>query len=220
MPGRLVAVALVSATSLMWEVALTRLFSVVLQYHYVFLVVSLAVLGLGLGAVVVASTGIFTRAAGGSALLTYLCSGLAVALPLTALAIVALGNVESVALYSLMAVIPFTLAGIVVSGLFTLWPTMAGQLYGADLLGAGVGAAAVVALLNAWGAVGVSVALGPLAALAALALCWSGRPRPSAAADDRVAVARGAAPAAGGHGGPDPHSGPGRGQPGYTTGPA
>jgi len=191
MLGRLCAVALVSATSLMWEVALTRLFSVVLQYHYVFLVVSLAVLGLGLGAVVVASTGFLTRSTGsGAALLTYLCSGLAVALPLTALAIVALGNVESVALYSLLAVIPFTLAGIVVSGLFTLWPTMAGLLYGADLLGAGVGAAAVVALLNLWGAVGVSVALGPLAALAGLALCWSGPPHPSTAPDEGVVVAR------------------------------
>ena len=47
--GVLAAVFLMSAGVLIFEVALTRLFSVVLRYHFVFLVTSVAICGLGLG---------------------------------------------------------------------------------------------------------------------------------------------------------------------------
>ena len=46
-----VAVALVSFASLLLELSLTRLFSVVLFYHFAFLSVSIALLGLGAGGV-------------------------------------------------------------------------------------------------------------------------------------------------------------------------
>src|SRR5215467_12611132 len=45
------AVALVSFASLLLELGLTRLFSVVLFYHFAFLAISIALLGLGAGAV-------------------------------------------------------------------------------------------------------------------------------------------------------------------------
>ncbi len=44
------ALFLVSAAGLAFEIVLTRIFSLVLQYHYAFLAVSLAILGLALGA--------------------------------------------------------------------------------------------------------------------------------------------------------------------------
>src|SRR5204862_1915702 len=47
-----VAVALVSFASLLLELSLTRLFSVVLFYHFAFLAISIALLGLGAGGVV------------------------------------------------------------------------------------------------------------------------------------------------------------------------
>lgn len=40
------AVLALAAVGLAYEVTLTRLFSLIFQYHYVFLIVSLAVLGL------------------------------------------------------------------------------------------------------------------------------------------------------------------------------
>ena len=46
----LTAVFIVSLSVIMFEITLTRVFSVTLTYHFVFLVVSLTVLGLGLGA--------------------------------------------------------------------------------------------------------------------------------------------------------------------------
>src|ERR1700731_5429025 len=53
MPLRAVmlAVALVSLSSLLLELALTRLFSVVLFYHFAFFAISVALLGLGSGGV-------------------------------------------------------------------------------------------------------------------------------------------------------------------------
>src|SRR6266478_2642303 len=53
MPLRAVmlAVALVSLASLLLELALTRLFSVVLFYHFAFFAISVALLGLGSGGV-------------------------------------------------------------------------------------------------------------------------------------------------------------------------
>src|SRR5438270_12266253 len=55
MPLRAVilAVALVSFSSLLLELALTRLFSVVLFYHFAFFAISVALLGLGSGGVFV-----------------------------------------------------------------------------------------------------------------------------------------------------------------------
>ncbi len=48
-PSLLAAVLLVSFSVLAFEVALTRCFSVLLRYHFVFLVLSMAVCGLGVG---------------------------------------------------------------------------------------------------------------------------------------------------------------------------
>src|SRR6202171_969949 len=45
------AVALMSFSALLLELGLTRLFSVVLFYHFAFLAISVALLGLGAGAV-------------------------------------------------------------------------------------------------------------------------------------------------------------------------
>src|SRR5580704_10306114 len=47
----LLAVALMSFAALLLELGLTRLFSVVLFYHFAFLAISIALLGLGAGAV-------------------------------------------------------------------------------------------------------------------------------------------------------------------------
>src|SRR5208283_512850 len=47
----LLAVALMSFSALLLELGLTRLFSVVLFYHFAFLAISIALLGLGAGAV-------------------------------------------------------------------------------------------------------------------------------------------------------------------------
>src|SRR5512135_1595192 len=46
----MLALSIVSGTGLAFEITLTRIFSLFFQYHFAFLAVSLAVLGLSLGA--------------------------------------------------------------------------------------------------------------------------------------------------------------------------
>src|SRR5207244_1670841 len=50
-PALLIAIALTSFSALLLELSLTRLFSVVLFYHFAFLAISVALLGLGAGGV-------------------------------------------------------------------------------------------------------------------------------------------------------------------------
>src|SRR5258708_12706106 len=50
-PSVMIAVALVSFSSLLLELAMTRLFSVVLFYHFAFFAISVALLGMGSGGV-------------------------------------------------------------------------------------------------------------------------------------------------------------------------
>ena len=50
-PALLAAISLTSFSTLLLELALTRLFSVVLFYHFAFLAISVALLGLGAGGV-------------------------------------------------------------------------------------------------------------------------------------------------------------------------
>lgn len=52
-----VAVALISGSLMLLELCYTRISSVILSYHYVFLVVSIAMLGLGLGGLVATRLG-------------------------------------------------------------------------------------------------------------------------------------------------------------------
>ena len=47
------SVALISISVLMLEIGLTRIFSVIFDFHYAFLVLSTAILGLGVGGMVV-----------------------------------------------------------------------------------------------------------------------------------------------------------------------
>src|SRR3989442_13992268 len=50
-PALLAAIALTSFSALLLELSLTRMFSVVLFYHFAFLAISVALLGLGAGGV-------------------------------------------------------------------------------------------------------------------------------------------------------------------------
>src|SRR5256885_16763241 len=77
----LAGLALTSFAALLLELALTRLFSVVLFYHFAFLAISIALLGLGAGGVFAylfktVLAGISTRK-----LAAYLCMGNALMLP-------------------------------------------------------------------------------------------------------------------------------------------
>lgn len=160
------AVLSLSYAVLVFEVALTRVFSVILSYHGVFVIVSGALLGLGLGSlllkrglkvlpdsVVSLSSGLF------AALVTMTLLGIRM--------VPALGGGRLWVLV-LLGGLPFVSAGFAISGLFQRFADRIPLLYGADLLGAALGAVTVVPLLDTFGSPNTVLFSGAIGGLATL----------------------------------------------------
>jgi predicted membrane-bound spermidine synthase len=178
------AVGLISAAGLAFEIALTRIFSLLFQYHYAFLALSVAVLGLGLGAL--AARFLVPQRSGAPAAraLRAAVVGLSLAFPLAAVALAWLPSVTSVIPHTLVALIPFVLIGLVSALIFAQHHAESGLLYGADLVGAAVGVTAVLGLLAVWGAFNVAIFLSLPAGAAGLLLTIANR-GPGAASRSR-----------------------------------
>ncbi len=174
--------ALAAGATLMLEVLLTRLSSVVVWYHMAFFVIALGMLGMTAGAVWVFLRGRALR--GGRALRTMVEGSLAFALaaPLAVgLALfVPVGPVSDLTsfgwtlLYGALLAVPFALVGAVVTLGLTRLGLASGRAYAADLLGAACGAAAVVPVLDRFDAPSAVFVVGCVAALAAVAFSYAG----------------------------------------------
>ncbi|MBI4278506.1 MAG: hypothetical protein HY660_08625 [Armatimonadetes bacterium] len=147
--GTLLALAFISGGALIAEVTLTRFFSFILSYHYVFVVVSIAVLGMGMGGVLAHG---FRRRFSGDILAP---AALAYATTMGALpvALAAVVRVDAVALYALLSFVPFLFAGTIISAAFGEFAGRATILYLADLAGAATGAGISVWILSRLGPV-------------------------------------------------------------------
>lgn len=180
--GLLTAVFLVSLGFLALQLTLTRLLSAALSHHYVFAVVSLALLGLGVGGVL--THWLHTRlriAACGYSLLA--CYGAASALAIIAAVGSVIGMTHipffySRALWYFVAVfIPFLLAGLFFAEVYRQFPGLSARVYGADLIGAACGSILAIALLDRWGGIGGSLLLAVLAAAGACLLALQAESR-------------------------------------------
>lgn len=149
--GTLAAVALLSGVGLAWEIVLTRLASATLSYHYAFVVVSLAVGGLGIGAAIVcAGSGDW-----GSRMAPWWAGISAVALLAVPPLLSPLVAHASLGAMFLLGLPPFIAIGAAVTSVFRSLPRVAPTVYAADLVGAGVGALGAVAGMNAFGPLGL-----------------------------------------------------------------
>lgn len=167
------AIFLISFSVLTFEVALTRIFSVMLSYHFVFAITSSAMLGLGLGG------GLFKQYGAAHSERAIRVSAFAFPLILAAavlaILILPIYEFDSVTgfgfwLYIILALLPFCAAGLCISGLFQEFSSRSSLLYGADLLGAAAGALAVVPAMDAFGAVNTVFLAAAIAALGGLIL--------------------------------------------------
>jgi SAM-dependent methyltransferase len=163
-------VFLITLSGLVFEVALTRIYSATIWYHFAFVAVSVALLGWGLGGFGLHLLRSRIRASlESAAALTLLyaaaipvCLGVLVRFPFT---------LERLPLYFVAPLVPFFLAGMALAMVFDLQRQRAGSLYFADLVGASLGALGVTFLLQGLGgeAAVIVAALAPCAAAACLA---------------------------------------------------
>ena len=146
---RLVGTALLSASALLLEIALTRLFSVLYFPPYVYFIISVSILGIGIGAALPA---IRPALASESRLAMYCLGAVGTTLFLILLAISAPASAIQIALFALLA-LTFACFGLAISSIFSLHPAAGRILYMADLIGAGLGALLAIPLLDNFGAV-------------------------------------------------------------------
>jgi len=129
----------------------------------VFGILSLAILGIGLGAALVT----WRPGLGDSGRVTsYLAGG-----AISVLAVAIFATIPSLqwSLFGLV-VLPYLFIGMSLTTLFSQWPGQSTQLYLADLAGAGLGALLAVPLLNWLGGLNGTLGMALLLALAGLAL--------------------------------------------------
>src|SRR5690348_7976403 len=149
-------IGLVSCASLLLELALTRLFSVVLFYHFAFLAISVALLGLGAGGVFAhifrAQLSLWTLSELGSKLLllgSILVFGVLEVVLHSAVSLnLELRNFEKLTLIYLTAAVPFFITGLIFSAVFARETRQIAKLYGCDLIGGASACILLVPLLN------------------------------------------------------------------------
>jgi hypothetical protein len=129
--GLYVGIFLVTLSGLMFEVALTRIFSATIWYHFAFVAISVALLGWGLGGFslhLLRRRFAPSRERAGVLTLLY---GLSI--PLSLWLMVRLPLLPTrLAFYFLVSLVPFSLAGAALSMLFDLRRGDAGRLYFAE----------------------------------------------------------------------------------------
>src|SRR3954465_3967204 len=171
----MLAVALVSLSSSFAELALTRLFSVVLFYHFAFFAISVALLGLGSGGVFAHIRQEWLARFDMRTLGAWLCllnsifilCSVEVVLHTPVSLEVTGRNFGKLTIIYLAAAVPFFLTGLLFSVLFARSSNHISQLYGADLAGGATACLAVVPLLNFVGAPNALLLASACMALAA-----------------------------------------------------
>jgi len=185
-PATLVGVFALSLASLLLELSLTRLFSVVLFYHFAFLAISIALLGLGSGGLMAFLVSGRRRAgshASGNGNLTapqvgmvaHACLGSAVTTVLALLIIlharitldVTLGNFLRLSVIYFVAAVPFFCNGMALSTVLAVCADDVHRVYFIDLAGAAAACLALVPIMNHLGGPSAVLLVAALAVIAA-----------------------------------------------------
>lgn len=144
-----------SASSLAYEIVLTRVFSISLWYHFAFMVISIAMLGIGASGTLLSlypglknpdHVGTYNVLLGMGISLSYIISNQIpfdpVKLSWSPMQVLYIG------IYAITISVPFFFAGLIVITAVSSRTDKCSLFYGGDLLGAGSGAFAVILLLR------------------------------------------------------------------------
>jgi spermidine synthase len=186
----LAGLAMGSFSALLLELALTRLFSVVLFYHFAFLAISIALLGLGSGGVFAYLLKHWLARFPTRSLAACVCLLNAISVPIVLEIVLHLpvsleisrANFLRLSGIYLASAIPFFLTGLEFSVIFAREARRIARLYGADLVGGALACLAVVPLLNRLGGPNTILFAGVMAAVAAMVWTTSAAVRRAALA--------------------------------------
>jgi predicted membrane-bound spermidine synthase len=170
---------LTSFSLIAFEITASRVLSVLLSYHYVFVILCLALFGLGLGGMFVhffrpqipLEEKRFT-------VLAFFASLYSLAIPFSIIFIIQFGYIDKIQInilfHGFLLLIPFFLAGVLLAELYRLFPMISAKIYGADLIGAAAGSFGAILFLNILGGISTNFLLGVMASLAAVFFAMEG----------------------------------------------
>jgi len=156
MPSRkiFITIFLSSFSALAFEITLTRVFSISLWYHFAFMVISIAMLGIGASGTLLtiypklkrlSNIGIYGLLLGISIINCYIASNLIPFDPVR----LSWDRIQIfyISLYYMTLSIPFFFTGLIIGTAFSVMSENAGIVYGSDLSGAGLGSIAILFLM-------------------------------------------------------------------------
>jgi predicted membrane-bound spermidine synthase len=176
------AIFLTSICVIAFEITLSRLLSVLLSYHYVFVVLSLALLGLGTGGMFVH----FFRPQlpieeNRFFVLSFVSSLFSLTIPFSAIFIIQFGYIDDIQItmlfYGFVLLVPFFLVGVLLAEVYRIFPALSARVYGADLIGAAAGSFIAFPFLDILGGISTNLVLGCMASLAAVLFAIGGKGR-------------------------------------------
>lgn len=162
------AIFLIECSLFIYEVLLTRLFSVILTVNLVFLIVSFAILGSGIGGILSYKILNKRKRMKPKVLIVRACLLLIISVFISVTLIYNLKFIPIYTLYTFIGAIPFVLGGVVVTSIFSDNVSSSNKLYFMELLGAGVGAVLIIYLMNNFGFIRSVVAVLNLLILATI----------------------------------------------------
>lgn len=185
--GPFLGVFLVSGATLMYEVLLTRIFSVTLWYHYAFVVISIALFGITVGANLIYLFPEYFTSIRSKYHLSLYSFAFSVAMVFSFLSFLCIPFIDpkestivdyfSIILIFLIVSIPFVFSGICLCLALTRFPTQLSGLYSADLTGAGLGCLLLFLSLEAFDAPTAVIFSALVASLASLSFLGESRSR-------------------------------------------
>ncbi|TAL25397.1 MAG: hypothetical protein EPN94_05325 [Nitrospirae bacterium] len=152
------AVFLCSFSSLAYEIALTRIFSISLWYHFAFMIISIAMLGLAASGTLMSifnklknpsNIGAYSFLLGLGIPLSYLISN---QIPFDPVRLSwEKPQLLYIGLYYIVLSVPFFFTGLIIATAFSSMSERSGLIYGADLLGAGAGSIVILYFMTVTG---------------------------------------------------------------------
>ncbi len=173
----------VTVATLMYEILLTRIFSVTLYYHFAFMAISIAMFGLTLGGIVVYLHPAYARASdalrlmGRSSLFfsVWMILGIVIHLFVPFHAEFSLRGLASITLTFASLSAAFVYGGICVCLALTKFPSNVSGLYAADLAGAATGCVVLIAVFKLTSGPGAVFVIALFAALSSAAFLFRER---------------------------------------------
>jgi hypothetical protein len=146
---------LCSFSSLAYEIALIRIFSISLWYHFAFMVISIAMLGIGASGTVlsihqkfrnISNIRLYSLFLGVGISMSYLISN---QIPFDPMKL-SWDKIQLlyIGLYYIILSIPFFFTGLIIATAFSCMSEKTGLVYGSDLLGAGIGSLGILYLMT------------------------------------------------------------------------